>query len=137
MKVLLLSAISTLLLFSFSSLETAKQSGVPTFKVVYHPLSCAKIDPETDTIVETWKTENTGTYRSNSKKLLFSYTETNQNRKVVKSYSHPIVGYHEDSLVYALAVRNPDDDGIYHVIFWKDKHMIVIEAGDWNYLISN
>lgn len=129
MKLLLLSTISSLLLYSPSSLNPLKQNeSVPSVKVVYHPVSTAKLDRNSDIIVETWKTNNTVTFQSDPKRLVLSFKEMNEKKQSVKSYSYPIVHFQEDTEVYQFTIST--DEGTANYLLWKDKRMVVIEAGD-------
>lgn len=135
MKLLLLSIISSLLLYSLSSLNPLKQNeSIPSVKVVYHPVSTAKLDRNSDTIVETWKTNNTVTLQSDPKRRVLSFKEVNEKKQVVKSYSYPIVSFQTDEETYQFTLNT--DAGTANYVVWKDKRMVVIEASDWNYLIS-
>ena len=131
MKFLIISMLSTGFLFSFAKLNEPK---IPNIKVSYHPISTTKLDIETDEAVETWKTNNSCTFESNSKSKMFSFKEVNETKKVVRSYSYPIVSFQTDDKTYQFKIRT--DKGTANYVVWKDKRMVVIEAGDWNWLIS-
>lgn len=131
MKLLIISMVSTCFLFSFAKLTEPK---IPNIKVSYHPISTARLDTETDSILETWKTNNSCTYESNSKNRTFSYTELNESKKVVRSYSYPIVSFQTDDETNQFKLRT--DAGTVNYVVWKDKRMVVIEAEDYNYIIS-
>ncbi len=131
MKLLIISMVSTCFLFSFAKLTEPK---IPNIKVSYHPISTARLDTETDSIVETWKTGNSCTYESNSKSRTFSYKEVDETKKIVRQYSYPIVRFKTDDETYQFTLNT--DVGTTNYVVWKDKRMVVIEAEDYNYIIS-
>ncbi len=120
----------------FSSLyaQPPVVENVPNLKLKFSPITVGKFDRETDEMVDSWKTFNTGIYKVNSSEQTIEYVEyKGDGREVVKRWKNEIIRYIELDSLYVFGIMR--EEGEVRILIWKDKTMLGVEDIEWDYLI--
>ena len=120
----------------FSSLyaQPPVVENVPNLKLKFSPITVGKFDRETDEMVDSWKTFNTGIYTVKSSEQTIEYIEyKGDGREVVKTWRNEIIRYIELDSLYVFGIMR--EEGEVRILIWKDKRMLGIEDIEWDYLI--
>lgn len=130
---------TSILIFLFSIGQMQAQVPVvknfPNLQFVFSPLSIGQIDKETDEMVDSWETLNTGVYKVHKLRKVIEYIEYKENSKeVVKTWTYPIIRYNQVELVHVFGVLS--EKGEVTVVFWKDRSMVALQDVDWDYIIT-
>lgn len=108
---------------------------VPNLKITFAPIIVGKFNQETDEMVDSWKSLNTGVYKVNSSNQTISYIEyKGDGREVVKMWKHKIMRCLENDLLYVFGIMT--DRGVVNIVIWKDESMLAIQDIKWDYLIA-
>ena len=114
---------------NYAPINSAVQVDKP-IKAEFLYISTAKLNSETDSIVETWSNLNSCTYKVNRSKTKVTFKEFDSAGKSVKEWSYDIDSHVEDCNTWTFYCQGLT------VVIWKDKTMVALEQKEYTYLVQ-